>query len=595
MKKLRILLIDDNPDDRILAVRELRREFKDIEIEQIAEAEDLSRALNKKDFDLVITDYQLRWTNGIAVLQVVKSRWPDCPVIMFTGTGSEEIAAEAMKAGLSDYIVKSPKHFARLPIAVKSALEQMKQRKAMRNMETRYRSLFDGAPVGLYRLAPDGRLVEANLALVNILGYPNREILLATNLLDSMVDPEARDRWRMLMERHGMVDNFEVRMMKHDGSIIWVKNSSKVVRGADERVMYYEGCIEDITARKQTEDELRKTRNRAQKYLDVAGVILVALNERGEITLINRRGCRILGYNEEELLGKNWFDVCLPERERAKLKSMYEKWLAGGLRDFEYWENAVLTRSGERRIIAWHNIPLYDDRGVAIGTLSSGEDITERKRAERELQRSLDKLRRAMGGIIQAMALTVETRDPYTAGHQRRVADLARAIATEMGLSEERIDGIRMAGVIHDLGKISVPAEILSKPGKLTDIEFGLIKNHPRVGYDILKAIDFPWPVAKIVLQHHERIDGSGYPLGLKGEEILMEARILAVADVVEAMASHRPYRPAFGITRALEEIIRYKGVLYDSDVVDACVKLFTVKGYNFTRPKEEPPLPDIY
>jgi HD-GYP domain-containing protein (c-di-GMP phosphodiesterase class II) len=178
------------------------------------------------------------------------------------------------------------------------------------------------------------------------------------------------------------------------------------------------------------------------------------------------------------------------------------------------------------------------------------------------------------------MAMTVEARDPYTAGHQHRVSDLARTIATEMDLPGNLIDGLRTAGMIHDLGKISVPAEILSKPTKLSEIEFSLIKVHPRSGYDILKDIDFPWPVARIVLEHHERQDGSGYPNGLTGDKLLMESRILAVADVVESMASHRPYRPALGIDAALEEIARGKGVLYDPDAADACLKLFREKGY---------------
>ena len=206
-----------------------------------------------------------------------------------------------------------------------------------------------------------------------------------------------------------------------------------------------------------------------------------------------------------------------------------------------------------------------------------------------DLQKTINRLegtkkemRKAMEGIIQAMALTVEKRDPYTAGHQMRVADLARAAAQETGLSPNQADGIYMAAVIHDLGKISIPAEVLSKPGRLTDVELSLIKTHPQVGYEILKTIRFPWPVAKIVLQHHERMDGSGYPQGLSGEEILSEARILAVADVIEAMASHRPYRPALGINKALDEIAQHRGALYDDKVVNACLKLFKEKGFKF-------------
>lgn len=207
---------------------------------------------------------------------------------------------------------------------------------------------------------------------------------------------------------------------------------------------------------------------------------------------------------------------------------------------------------------------------------------TERKRTEEELKQRFQKLRRTMKGTIYAMALIVEIRDPYTAGHQRKVTSLGCAIAKEMSLSEDEIDGFRLAGAIHDIGRTYIPVEILSKPSLLTDIEFAMVKSHPKVGYDILKMVEFPWPIAQIVLQHHERMDGSGYPQGLSGKDIMLEARILAVADVIEAMASKRPYRPAHSIDKALEEISQNKGVLYDSKVVDACLKLFTEKGFKF-------------
>ncbi len=179
------------------------------------------------------------------------------------------------------------------------------------------------------------------------------------------------------------------------------------------------------------------------------------------------------------------------------------------------------------------------------------------------------------------MVSAVEARDPYTSGHQIRTSDLALAIATEMGLPQEKIEAIRMAGPIHDIGKLSVPSEILSKPTKLSEIEFALIKEHPTSGYELLKDVESPWPLAEIVYQHHERMDGSGYPRKLKGDEILIEARIMAVADTVEAMASHRPYRPSLGIEFALEEIEKNKGIIYDAVVADACLKLFREKGYH--------------
>jgi len=207
---------------------------------------------------------------------------------------------------------------------------------------------------------------------------------------------------------------------------------------------------------------------------------------------------------------------------------------------------------------------------------------SERYKAESEVRKSLNKVRQALGAIIEVLEKTVEIRDPYTAGHQRRVADLARAIAGELDMPEDRMDAIRIAGIIHDIGKIYVPAEILSKPRRLSSIEFNLIKTHPQVGYDIMKSIEFPWPVADVILQHHERLNGSGYPNNLSKGDILIEARILGVADVVEAMASHRPYRPALGTDKALAEIENNSGILYDEKVVDACLKLFRENKYEF-------------
>ena len=229
---------------------------------------------------------------------------------------------------------------------------------------------------------------------------------------------------------------------------------------------------------------------------------------------------------------------------------------------------------GTARVVSW------DNNGKPSVVVKVYKDITERRQAEKELKDSMKMLRKNLAGTIQAIARTVETRDAYTAGHQRRATEIARAIAFEMGLSKEVLDGIHMAGVIHDLGKISVPAEILSKPGKLSDSELSLIRQHPQTGYEILEGIDFKWPVADIVLQHHERLDGSGYPYNLQKDEILLEARILGVADVIEAMASHRPYRPALGIDDAFEEITMNRGTCYDSDVVDAAMDLFIKRGY---------------
>jgi putative nucleotidyltransferase with HDIG domain len=229
-------------------------------------------------------------------------------------------------------------------------------------------------------------------------------------------------------------------------------------------------------------------------------------------------------------------------------------------------EDRVIQRTEDYRII----------------NLALQQEIANHKQAKKDLQRTLDTLKNSVSATINVMASAVEARDPYTAGHQIRSAHLAGAIAEEMGLPQEKIDGIRMAGSIHDIGKLSIPAEILTKPTKLTNLEFSLIKEHSLSGYEMLKHVESPWPLAQIVCQHHEKIDGSGYPKQLKGDEILIEARIIAVSDVVESMASHRPYRPSLGIEAALEEIEKNKGILYDISVVDACLRLFRDKQYSF-------------
>lgn len=237
-----------------------------------------------------------------------------------------------------------------------------------------------------------------------------------------------------------------------------------------------------------------------------------------------------------------------------------------------------------KKLFLWGKAtPLYNPHGELVGAIESIRDITERRENEEALQKSYQQLERILAGAVNALGATAEKRDPYTAGHQRRVSQLAVSIARVMNLPDKQVEAIQTASALHDIGKMYIPAEILSKPGQLTEVERMLIETHPQAGYDIVKSIPFADPIADILIQHHERLDGSGYPQGLSGSQILLEARIIAVADVVEAMSSHRPYRPSFGLDTALQEIIRYKGRLYDPGVVEACVNIFRERGFNFS------------
>jgi len=283
---------------------------------------------------------------------------------------------------------------------------------------------------------------------------------------------------------------------------------------------------------------------------------------------------KLTGWKKKELCNKdfNFWKIVHPD----DIKLIKKRKEAGkkSKENYSNFEFRIISMDGEVKTVDANTIMIGNERAVKeIGIL---RDITERMLAEEERKRSFERLRVSLEETVDALASAQEMRDPYTAGHQKRVTELACAIARELGLTDEQVEGLRLAGLIHDVGKIRVPGEILSNPGKLSELDFKMIETHPKVGYEILKNIEFPYPVAQIVLQHHERMDGSGYPAGLKGEEILIEARILAIADVVEAMASHRPYRPARGVDKALEEISKNKNILYDPQVVDACMKVLS-------------------
>jgi len=297
---------------------------------------------------------------------------------------------------------------------------------------------------------------------------------------------------------------------------------------------------------------------------------LILLDREGNIINVNKATLYLSGYRKSELEGKS-VEIFLREKDfkNTLLNKAIKK---EAIRNYEL---SFKTKTGDNIPVIFSSSAMMDGAGGIAGIVCIVKDITERKQAE-------EKLKKTMNASIYTMSKMIEAKDPYTSGHQHRVCQLAIPIAQEMKLSQDNIEGIRVASLIHDIGKIGVPTEILSKPTRLTDIEFSLIKEHSQIGYDILKSIDFPYPIESIVLQHHERLNGTGYPNNLKGDKILLEAKIIGVADVVEAMSSHRPYRPALGIDAALEEISQNKGVLYDPEIVDICNKLFKEKGFKF-------------
>jgi PAS domain S-box-containing protein/putative nucleotidyltransferase with HDIG domain len=446
------------------------------------------------------------------------------------------------------------------------------------NINKQYRTFFSTSRDCVYITSLDGSWIDMNDAAVELFGYSSRDELMQVTIANLYAKAEERTKHINTIMGKGYSKDYPADLRKKDGEVINVLITSTARYDTDGKTIGFMGTIKDITERKKAEDTLRESEKKYRTILENMDDVYFEVDIKGNITFVNPSSCKMSGYSEEELIGMSFKNISAPDDIEMVMQYFGKISLTGKTGKPFLWK--LVKKNGEQGFFELVASLIRDKQSNPIGFKGIGRDITERKRAEEKLQQTLEILRNAVGVTIQVMVSAVEVRDPYTAGHQLRVADLARAIATEMGLCQDKIEGIRMAGSIHDIGKLSIPAEILSKPTKLTAIEFSLIKEHAQSGYEMLKNVESPWQLAQIVYQHHERMNGSGYPRNLKGDEILLEARIMAVADVVESMASHRPYRPALGIEAALEEIEKNKGILYDDAVVDACLKLFKEKGY---------------
>jgi len=451
--------------------------------------------------------------------------------------------------------------------------EKMKMEEELRERERNYRNIFENAIEGIFQTTPAGRYRRVNPAFAVMFGYdsPEEMISAVTDIGRQLyVDPRDRERLIALMaSTQGIVRDFRVNLRRKDGSLFLVSINARLVRDEQSGETTIEGTCMDITEAVATEERYRSIFENAQEGI-------FRSTPAGKIILANQAMAAMFGYDTPEEFIANVNDVAVQLYARPEERGEILNEIAA--RGFvKNRETKMCRKDGSHFWVSMTMHAIRDAEGKLLFLEGIDTDITEWKLLT-------ERLRKALGITVQAINAVVGARDPYTKGHQHRVADLACAIAREMGLSGERIEGIHMAGKIHDIGKISVPAEILSTPRKLTAIEFSLIKTHPQAGYDILKDIDFPWPLARMILEHHERWDGSGYPQGLRGDQVMLESRILAVADVVESIASHRPYRPAKGMEEAMAEISAHRGVLYDDAVVAACLRLFRERGYRLVK-----------
>ena len=619
MKKI-ILIVDDNSTN--LYVLKSLLESEGMETITAKNGKEALAKAHSHPPDLIVSDILMPVMDGYTLCRHWKSddQLKHIPFIFYTATYTEAKDEKfALSLGADLFIVKPQEpevlinmlskflsaQYVVKPAQLKPLGEEMeffrqyneilfsKLEKKMLDLETanqqlkmleeRYRLSFENTSDVIFIVDENLNILSMSQSAEKILGYKPEEFIgkLVTDM-KHIFTPASFERAiadAMLILKGETISAKIYEFMAKDGTIkIGEVSGSPIMRNG--QVTGFVSIARDITDRRRMEDELR---NSAQKYrtiLEDMNDMYYELDLKGNMTFFNKALLSLTARSPEELQGMNFRDYMSSEGSEDALKIFGEIYKTGKPRLFV---NEIVTKTGEVKYFESQAGLLLDENKQPIGFRGIARDITDRKKAQDERDQVLARLRKTLGTMIQAMSAAVEARDPYTSGHQRRVAALARSIAEEMNLSRDQIEGIRMAASIHDMGKISIPAEILSMPRKLSKLEFDLVKTHSQAGHDIIKDIDFPWPIANIILQHHERIDGSGYPHGLRGDNILLEARILAVADVVEAMASYRPYRPALGLDTALEEITRNKNILYDGEVVEACLKIFREKKYEFT------------
>ena len=643
----RILVVDDTPENLAVLTRVLREHGH-----SVVTALSGKRALqvaSRETPDLVLLDVRMPEMDGYEVCRRFKAdpALAAIPIVFISAEADTEIKMKAFTSGGVDFISKpfEPEEvLARVQthLALRALEKKLEQQLTHRTeqlqaSERRYRSLVETLhdDYFFYSLDPDGQVVYVSQSISTVLGYtPDEFSAHYHDYLTSVPLNEQARQHRRLVCSGERPPAYPIEIRHRNGEIHRFEISECPILDPQGAVLAVEGIGHDITQRTLAEDALRRT-NRALKTLTNCNAVLVHATDEGQLLV---EMCRVI----VEIGGYRLAWIGMVDEGQQRLRSVAH--LGNPAIEAQEaahpWGNGDCTqapldsvvRTGTLRVVQdaaadpdfpWRTeaaalgyasaliLPLaaeghvfgllsihstepraFDDEEIRL-LAELGEDLgyglsALRTRANHD--RTLQRLEASMEATIQAIAGTVEMRDPYTAGHQQRVAHLAEAIAREMGMPENEVHGLYLASIVHDLGKIHIPAEILAKPGRLSPIEYELIKIHATAGFEILKAVDFPWPIALIVSQHHERLDGSGYPKGLVGDEILLHARIIAVADVVEAMASHRPYRPALGIEVALAEIQENQGKLYDPSVVTACLRLFRDRGFAFSvRPENEP------
>ena len=444
------------------------------------------------------------------------------------------------------------------------------------------RAVLDAARDGMMLVDAKGNVVAINKGTSQLTGYAEEEVagrsFEALRMLPFRTVVDIQSRFKGIMSDLE-VPPFEAEIHGKSGELLMVEIQLSPWTNAGKPAGAI-ALMRSVGGQRIGKPAPHASGERFRDLVETTSDLVWETDGRLVYTYISPHVYEMLGYTPEEVLGKTLFDF-VPLHETRQLIRLLTA-AAAAHEPFRVIQMANLHKNGRVVLFETSGVPFFDRSGQLVGYRGIHRDVTQRRAADEQVQETIKKLETTVESVIQAISLTVEMRDHYTAGHQKRVNQLACAIAREMHLPMERLEIIRVAGLLHDFGKIFVPTEILIKPGKLNELEFSLVRSHPQSGYSVLRNIQFPWPIADIIVQHHERMDGSGYPSHLRGEEIGTEARILAVADVVEAMTFHRSYRPALGLDTALREISKNKTTLYDPRIAEACLDTFLDRSFKW-------------
>jgi PAS domain S-box-containing protein/putative nucleotidyltransferase with HDIG domain len=639
-KLLSILLVEDNPGDaRLIKTFLGNGHHTSFDLRTAGRLSDALDEINQDVPDAILLDLGLPDSQGLESIDRVVSRCEGTPIIVLTGLDDEETALGAIQRGAQDYLAKGGFDEELLVRTIRYAIERAAAEKSIRSSQERYRNLFEQANEAVLVIS-DYVIRAANPEAERLFGWSGEELL--GKRMPTLIHPDDREmvetQYQRRLSGKGGSAQYDFRVETRDGAIRWVTVSTGAVEWEGETATL--ALLTDITKRKKEEDRSARLLER-QTATNELTLALGATTEATKVyRVLHEHACRLVKHDAMLLCAVDRIrseiqpvfaaiegmqtdvDVAQAYPLNTEGELLQRAVLEGKPQviadcDSEHDVNnndcKVCQRGVPRLLCSAESTQVLEVRskilvpmmaeGEAIGVLQfqsrypnafMQEEIdllaglanvaaiaVRNSQLVQESQEQARHLKSAFDGIIQTMSNAIETRDPYTAGHQQRVARIAAAIAETLGLGDSTIEGVRVAGLVHDIGKLGIPAEILSKPGKLSDIEFEIVRSHAEAGFKILESVDLPWPIAEIVHQHHERLDGSGYPQGLAGEDLLIEARIIGVADVVEAMASHRPYRPALGIDCALDEIEAHKRTRFDPQAVEACQALFRERGFS--------------